>query len=32
VSRAIGFVEKIALDSPLRYFGGFLVALLRKSP
>lgn len=32
LSRAIGQIEKIALDSPLRYFGGFLVALLRKGP
>jgi ubiquinone/menaquinone biosynthesis C-methylase UbiE len=31
VSRAIAVAEELALDSPLRYFGGFLVALLRKS-
>jgi ubiquinone/menaquinone biosynthesis C-methylase UbiE len=30
VSRAIAFAEELALDSPLRYFGGFVVALLRK--
>lgn len=30
VSRAIAVAESLALDSPLRYFGGFLVAILRK--
>jgi ubiquinone/menaquinone biosynthesis C-methylase UbiE len=30
VSRAFAFAEELALDSPLRYFGGFLVAMLRK--
>ncbi len=30
VSRAISIAESFALDSPLRYFGGFLVAILRK--
>jgi ubiquinone/menaquinone biosynthesis C-methylase UbiE len=30
VSRAFSFAEQLALDSPLRYFGGFLVAILRK--
>jgi ubiquinone/menaquinone biosynthesis C-methylase UbiE len=30
VSRAIGMAETLALDSPLRYFGGFMVAILRK--
>ena len=30
VSRALNVVEQLALDSPLRYFGGFLVAILRK--
>lgn len=30
LSRALVVSERIALDSPLRYFGGFLIALLRK--
>lgn len=30
VSRAISVAETFALDSPLRYFGGFVVAILRK--
>ncbi len=30
LSRAFSFAEQLALDSPLRYFGGFLVAILRK--
>jgi ubiquinone/menaquinone biosynthesis C-methylase UbiE len=31
VSRAFAAAERAALDSPLKYFGGFLVAVLRKS-
>jgi ubiquinone/menaquinone biosynthesis C-methylase UbiE len=30
LSRAFSFAEQLAVDSPLRYFGGFLVAILRK--
>ncbi len=30
VSRALTVAEELALDSPLRYFGGFIVAILRK--
>jgi ubiquinone/menaquinone biosynthesis C-methylase UbiE len=30
VSRALRIAEEVAVDSPLRYFGGFLVAILRK--
>jgi ubiquinone/menaquinone biosynthesis C-methylase UbiE len=32
VSRALRVAEEVALDSPLRYFGGFIVAILRKRP
>ena len=28
--RALPIVEAMAMDSPLRYFGGFVVAMLRK--
>ena len=30
VARTLGLAEQLALDSPLRYFGGFLIAILRK--
>ncbi|MDH5671670.1 MAG: methyltransferase domain-containing protein [Myxococcales bacterium] len=30
VAPVLAAVERVALDSPLRYFGGFLIALLRK--
>lgn len=30
VSRALRVAEEVALDSPLRYFGGFIIAILRK--
>lgn len=30
LSHGLRFAERVAVDSPLRYFGGFLVALLRK--
>lgn len=30
VGRFMGTLEHVALDSPLRYFGGFLIALIRK--
>ncbi|HEX4355710.1 MAG TPA: class I SAM-dependent methyltransferase, partial [Polyangiales bacterium] len=30
VSRALRVAEQVALDSPLRYFGGFTVAILRR--
>jgi SAM-dependent methyltransferase len=30
LSRALRVAEQVALDSPLRYFGGFTVALLRR--
>lgn len=30
LSRALRVAEQVALDSPLRYFGGFTVAILRK--
>ena len=30
LGRAISLVERHALDSPLRYFGGFLIAIARK--
>jgi ubiquinone/menaquinone biosynthesis C-methylase UbiE len=30
LSRALHVAEQLALDSPLRYFGGFMVAILRK--
>jgi SAM-dependent methyltransferase len=30
LSHGLRFAERAAVDSPLRYFGGFLVALLRK--
>ncbi|MET0384402.1 MAG: class I SAM-dependent methyltransferase [Polyangiales bacterium] len=30
LSRALRVAEEVALDSPLRYFGGFVVAILRK--
>jgi ubiquinone/menaquinone biosynthesis C-methylase UbiE len=30
VGRVLSTLERVALDSPLRYFGGFLIALLRK--
>ncbi|MGD8859633.1 MAG: class I SAM-dependent methyltransferase [Myxococcales bacterium] len=32
LGRALSFAERAALDSPLRYFGGFLIAVLRKGP
>jgi ubiquinone/menaquinone biosynthesis C-methylase UbiE len=30
LSRALRVAEEVALDSPLRYFGGFVVAILRR--
>lgn len=30
VSRALRVAEEVALDSPLRYFGGFIIAILRR--